>query len=100
LQAQLLQRLTRAKEQSLLEEAWQPILQFAKFFCTEGLGDGIRNALLLGSVNRKYSYTGLITFLAFSIERPLVKLRQDLMALGLEAAENMVETEDHIACFV
>lgn len=51
------------------------------------IGVGRPEIFLFGS----YYQTGFLN------EKPLIKLRNDLAALGLERDESMVETEDHLA---
>lgn len=79
-----------------LEEPWRALVGAAR-----ALGDRAIAAeydALFGGVSKPEVYLFGSHYLGgFLNERPLVRLRGDLAALGLARAETMPETEDHIA---
>jgi TorA maturation chaperone TorD len=97
LYAQLQVAVTEAPARgAFLERAWSDVVAASRRlsrpevrdeYATLFLGIGKPEVLLYGSF-----------FIAGKLnERPLVELRSDLRALGLERPENVDETEDHIA---
>ena len=79
-----------------LEEPWRELVGAARRLSLEDVaaendalfqGIGKTEILLYGS----YHLAGAVN------DKPLVELRRDLAALGLERAEGVIETEDHLA---
>jgi TorA maturation chaperone TorD len=81
---------------AFLEEPWRAIVGAAR-----DLGDrevASEYDALFGGVGKPEVYLFASHYLSgFLNERPLVRLRGDLAALGLARAETMHETEDHLA---
>lgn len=82
---------------AFLEEPWRTLVAAARALGEREIA-GEYDALF-GGVGKPEVYLFGSHYLAgFLNERPLVRLRDDLAALGLARAETMPETEDHIAC--
>jgi TorA maturation chaperone TorD len=81
---------------AFLEEPWRALVGAAR-----ALGDreiAAEYDALFGGVGKPEVYLFGSHYLSgFLNERPLVRLRDDLAALGLARAEAMSETEDHLA---
>jgi TorA maturation chaperone TorD len=81
---------------AFLEEPWRALVGAAR-----DLGDrevASEYDALFGGVGKPEVYLFASHYLSgFLNERPLVRLRGDLAALGLARAETMHETEDHLA---
>ena len=81
---------------AFLEEPWRAFVGVARALTD----DAIRNEYtdLFGGVGKPEVYLYGSHFLSgFLNEKPLAKLRSDLINLGLERDEQMPETEDHFA---
>jgi TorA maturation chaperone TorD len=79
-----------------LEEPWRQLVARARELDTGVVAD--EYASLFGGIGKPEVYLFGSHYLSgFLNERPLVKLRSDLAALGLERDEGMSDTEDHIA---
>lgn len=80
-----------------LEEPWRGLVASARAFDDASIAR--EYDALFGGVGRPEIFLFGSHYLSgFLNERPLVKLRSDLVALGLERDESMSDTEDHIAC--
>jgi len=86
-----------ADELSILEEVWNPLALMAKNTPLKAWEDEYESNFI-GVGKQEIFLYGSYYLSGFLHERPLVKLRKDLTALGLESSELVVETEDHIAC--
>jgi TorA maturation chaperone TorD len=79
-----------------LEEPWRDVVAAARAFDDDAIGR--EYDALFGGVGKPEIYLYASHYLSgFLNERPLVKLRSELQALGLERNETMSDTEDHIA---
>lgn len=79
-----------------LEEPWRDIVASARALDDQAIAR--EYDALFGGVGKPEVYLFGSHYLSgFLNERPLVKLRTDLQALGLERDEAMSDTEDHIA---
>ena len=87
----------------VLGAAWQAVTDAARAALAEGAAAGeekIREEyerLFIGVGKPEVLLYGSFYLSGFLMEKPLAALRTDLMRLGLERAENVVESEDHIA---
>jgi TorA maturation chaperone TorD len=81
---------------AFLEEPWRALIAVARDMEDRQIADEY-NALF-GGVGKPEVYLFGSHFLSgFLNEKPLARLRTELAGLGLERAEGMPETEDHIA---
>ena len=79
-----------------LEEPWRNVVARARALDAEAIAREYQ--ALFGGVGKPEIYLFGSHYLSgFLNERPLVKLRHDLAALGLERDQAMSDTEDHIA---
>ena len=79
-----------------LEEPWRNVVASARALDDQAIAR--EYDALFGGVGKPEIYLFGSHYLSgFLNERPLVKLRTDLQALGLERHETMSDTEDHIA---
>jgi TorA maturation chaperone TorD len=79
-----------------LEEPWRNVVASARALDDQAIAR--EYDALFGGVGKPEIYLFGSHYLSgFLNERPLVKLRTDLQALGLERNESMSDTEDHIA---
>jgi TorA maturation chaperone TorD len=79
-----------------LEEPWRDVVASARALDDQAIAR--EYDALFGGVGKPEVYLFGSHYLSgFLNERPLVKLRSDLAALGLERDEAMSDTEDHIA---
>ncbi len=79
-----------------LEEPWRDVVASARALDQQAIAR--EYDALFGGVGKPEVYLFGSHYLSgFLNERPLVKLRSDLAALGLERDEAMSDTEDHIA---
>lgn len=82
---------------ALLEEPWRAFVGAARAMTDREIAS--EYDALFGGVGRPEVWLYASHYLAgFLNEKPLVRLRADLAALGLERDEAMPETEDHFAC--
>lgn len=81
---------------AFLEEPWRAVVGAARALGEEEIA-GEYDALFGGVGKPEVYLFGSHYQSGFLNERPLVRLRDDLAALGLARAETMPETEDHIA---
>ncbi len=86
-----------SNELTILEEVWNPLAVLAKNTPLKAWEDEYESNFI-GVGKQEIFLYGSYYLSGFLHERPLVKLRKDLNALGLESSELVVETEDHIAC--
>ena len=82
---------------TILEEVWIPLAVLAKNTPLQNWEDEYESNFI-GVGKQEIFLYGSYYLSGFLHERPLVKLRNDLHALGLESSDLVVETEDHIAC--
>ena len=81
---------------AFLERAWSEVVAAARRLTVEEIADEYA-ALFLGIGRPEIFLYGSYHLAGTLNERPLVELRNDLRALGLERPETVDETEDHIA---
>ncbi len=99
--AELLEQLRLAATEApaagaLLEEPWRALVGLAREMTPEAV-HGEYN-ILFGGIGKPEVYLYGSHFLSgFLNEKPLARLRSDLLELELARAEDMSETEDHIA---
>ena len=95
--AQLRVAVTQAPvEGGLLEESWREVVAAARALSDAQIAD--EYAKLFGGVGKPEVYVYGSHYLSgFLNEKPLVRLRDDLLKLGLARDESMPETEDHFA---
>jgi len=81
---------------AFLEEPWRELVAVAREMGDKAIAD--EYTALFGGVGKPEVYLFGSHFLSgFLNEKPLARLRTDLITLGLERDEAMSETEDHIA---
>lgn len=81
---------------AFLEEPWRELIALARVMPDEDVR--VEYDALFGGVGKPDVYLfGSYYLVGFLNDKPLVKLRDDLAALGLTRDEHMTETEDHIA---
>jgi TorA maturation chaperone TorD len=82
---------------AFLEEPWRQLVSVARELDDAAIEREFD--ALFGGVGKPEVYLFGSHYLSgFLNEKPLVRLRSDLHALGLERSEAMADTEDHIAC--
>lgn len=82
---------------SFLEEPWRQVVKAAREATDEHIADEF-NALF-GGVGKPEIYLYASHYVSgFLNDKPVVRLREDLSALGLARDDSMSETEDHFAC--
>jgi len=92
-----LRQASAAAPGSLLEASWNALAAGARELSTAAVA--AEYDALFGGVGKPEVYLFGSHYLAgFLNEKPLVRLRDDLSALGLARDPAMPETEDHIAC--
>jgi TorA maturation chaperone TorD len=84
-------------QSSLLFTPWQELVDVAKHSTAIEWQEEYENAFI-GVGKQEIFLYGSYYLTGFLNERPLASLRETLLQLGLQAADNMSETEDHIAC--
>jgi TorA maturation chaperone TorD len=95
--AQLQVAVTEAPEQgAFLEEPWRELVAQARSMTAAQTAQEY-NALFGGVGKPEVYLFGSHYLSGFLNEKPLVQLRDDLMALGLARDAQMPETEDHVA---
>ena len=81
---------------AFLEESWRDLVASARDLSQPQLA--AEYTALFGGVGKPEVYLFGSHYLSgFLNEKPLVKLRDDLAALGLGRSDDMSETEDHVA---
>jgi TorA maturation chaperone TorD len=81
---------------AFLEEPWRVVVAAARAMPDEDIAAEYHT--LFGGVGKPEVYLFGSHYLSgFLNEKPLVKLRDDLRALGLARGDDMPETEDHVA---
>lgn len=95
--AQLQAAVTEAPEQGgFLEEPWRELVAQSRAMTAPQIAQEFD--ALFGGVGKPEVYLFGSHYLSgFLNEKPLVKLRTDLAALGLARDRQMMETEDHVA---
>ena len=84
-------------EGGFLQEPWQQLVGAARAHSDAAIAAEFDR--LFGGVGKPEVFLYGSHYLSgFLNEKPLVRLRSDLAALGLARAEAMSETEDHVAC--
>ena len=81
---------------AFLERSWSDLVAASRRLGVEAIGDEYA-ALFLGVGRPEILLYGSYHLAGFLNAKPLVTLRHDLRALGLERPETVTETEDHIA---
>lgn len=82
---------------AFLEEPWRELVAVARTSSDKDVA--AEYDTLFGGVGKPEVYLFGSHYLAgFLNEKPLVRLREDMAALGLDRDEAMPETEDHLAC--
>jgi TorA maturation chaperone TorD len=87
---------SRAEGDGVLEHAWDALAAT----CREAKEDRVREEyehLFIGVGKPEIMLFGSYYLSGFLMEKPLAALRTDLAALGLQRAESVTESEDHIA---
>lgn len=84
-------------ETSILHGPWSNLVQMAKDSRAEDWQDEYENAFI-GVGKQEIFLYGSYYLTGFLNEKPLVALRDALQKIGLQASEEVTETEDHIAC--
>ena len=79
-----------------LEEPWRELVGAARRLTREQVADEY-DALFQGIGKPEIFLYGSFHLAGAMNDKPLVELRRDLQALGLERAEGILETEDHLA---
>jgi TorA maturation chaperone TorD len=81
---------------AFLEESWRELVACARSLNQQQIADEFTR--LFGGVGKPEVYVFGSHYLSgFLNEKPLVRLRDDLAALGLARSQDMSETEDHAA---
>jgi TorA maturation chaperone TorD len=81
---------------AFLETSWSELVAAARRLTLVQIDE--EHVALFGGVGRPEIFVYGSWFIAGSLnEKPLAALRRDLVALGLERPETVLETEDHIA---
>ena len=95
--AQLQVAVTEAPDAgAFLEEPWRELVACARSLKQRQIADEFTR--LFGGVGKPEVYVFGSHYLSgFLNEKPLVRLRDDLAALGLARSQDMSETEDHAA---
>jgi TorA maturation chaperone TorD len=87
---------SRAEGEGVLERAWNELAAA----CRETKPDAVRDEyeqLFIGVGKPEIMLYGSYYLSGFLMEKPLAALRTDLAALGLQRAEAVAESEDHVA---
>ena len=84
-------------ESSLLYAPWQDLVKIAKSSTPEEWQEEYENAFI-GVGKQEIFLYGSYYLTGFLNEKPLAALREALLNLGLQASDDISETEDHIAC--
>ena len=84
-------------ESSLLQGPWQDLVEMAKDSRSQDWQEEYENAFI-GVGKQEIFLYGSYYLTGFLNEKPLVALRDALQKIGLQASEEITETEDHIAC--
>ena len=84
-------------ESSLLYAPWQDLVKRAKSSTPEEWQEEYENAFI-GVGKQEIFLYGSYYLTGFLNEKPLAALREALLNLGLQASDDISETEDHIAC--
>ena len=79
-----------------LEEPWRELVAASRRLTREQVADEY-DALFQGIGKPEIFLYGSYHLAGAVNDKPLVELRRDLQALGLERAEGILETEDHLA---
>jgi TorA maturation chaperone TorD len=82
--------------ESMLEQAWKNL----SVCCKTSQAESVRQeyeSLFIGVGKPEVMLYGSYYLSGFLMEKPLAELRTDLAKLGLQRAESMPESEDHIA---
>lgn len=86
----------RASGEGVLERAWVTLAETAARAHAETVRDEYE-ALFIGIGKPEVMLYGSYYLSGFLMEKPLAALRTDLAGLGLERADALMESEDHIA---
>lgn len=82
---------------AFLEEPWRQVVGAARTMDNDAVA-GEYDALFGGVGKPEVYLFGSHYLSGFLNDKPVARLRADLAALGLERAESVSDTEDHIAC--
>jgi TorA maturation chaperone TorD len=80
----------------VLEDAWQELVNSSRGIDAQQAREEYED-LFIGVGKPEVMLYGSFYLTGFLMERPLAQLRTDLAQLGLERADSVVESEDHIA---
>jgi TorA maturation chaperone TorD len=94
----LLKRIASSEREGngLLDAAWCAVVESAKTTDAEAVREEYER-LFIGVGKPEVMLYGSYYISGFLMEKPLVILRTDLANLGLQRADSVVESEDHIA---
>ncbi len=87
---------SEAPDSAALTQAWDELVRVASSSTAQEWADEYQE-LFIGIGKPEVFLYGSYYQSGFLNEKPLVRLRDSLKELGLEAAENITESEDHIA---
>ena len=87
---------TQAAGEGVLEHAWGALVAASKQAQAEAVREEYEN-LFIGVGKPEVMLYGSYYLSGFMMEKPLAALRTELARLGLERAETVTESEDHIA---
>jgi TorA maturation chaperone TorD len=87
---------TPAQGDSALERAWSELSARCKTARAESVREEYEH-LFIGVGKPEVMLYGSYYLSGFMMEKPLAELRTDLAKLGLERAESVAESEDHVA---
>lgn len=94
---ELLAGATQTIKLSLLDEKWHALVDLANT-CSAQQWDDEYETHFIGVGKQEIFLYASFYIAGFLNEKPLVQLRHDLQAIGLQGSDSVVETEDHIAC--
>lgn len=87
---------TQAPGEGVLEHAWDALVAVCKLAQAEAVREEYEH-LFIGVGKPEVMLYGSYYLSGFMMEKPLAALRTELARLGLERAETVTESEDHIA---
>jgi TorA maturation chaperone TorD len=87
---------SEAPDSATLTQAWNELVRVASSSTAQEWADE-HQELFIGIGKPEVFLYGSYYQSGFLNEKPLVRLRDSLQELGLEASENITESEDHIA---
>lgn len=84
------------RDGNILENAWSEVVAMCKTMQQESVREEYEE-LFVGTGKPEVMLYGSYYLSGFLMEKPLAELRSDLAKLGLQRADNVVESEDHLA---